>query len=89
MRIDGIEVVEGAHITISNVLESQFTRLRTQVIMSESVKETTMKITVPNQKPRAREVNAVLVSKRCERHQDARRPNRAQQKQNFLKAMND
>lgn len=48
-----------------------------------------MKISVPVQKPRAKDVNAILVSKRCERHQDARRPNRAQQKQNFLKAMND
>lgn len=57
--------------------------------MSESAKETTMKITVPNQKPRAREVNAILVSKRCERHQDPRRPTRAKEKQSYLKAMND
>lgn len=57
--------------------------------MSESAKETTMKITVPNQKPRAREVNAILVSKRCERHQDPRRPSRAKEKQSYLKAMND
>lgn len=57
--------------------------------MSESAKESTMKITVPVQKPRAKVVNDILVSKRCERHQDPRRPSRAQQKQNFLKAMND
>lgn len=39
-----------------------------------------MKITVPNLKPRAKEVNDILISKRCAVHQDARRPSRAKDK---------
>ena len=57
--------------------------------MPKSTEETMMKISIPVQKPRAQEVNAILVSKRCARHKDPRRPSRSQLKQNLMKAMND
>ena len=59
--------------------------------MHKSTEENAMKISIsiPTQKPRAQEVNAVLVSKRCARHKDPRRPSRSQLKQNLMKSMND
>lgn len=43
-----------------------------------------MKLVVPTIKPRAKQLNAILVSKRCERHSDDKTFSRARQKRDTL-----
>lgn len=43
--------------------------------------ESMMKIILKTIKPRAKQVNDILMTKRCERHQDMRRPSRSEVKQ--------
>lgn len=40
-----------------------------------------MKVIIPSLKPRAKQLNALLVAKRCEKHADPRRPSRSEIKQ--------
>ena len=46
-----------------------------------------MKIVVEIAKPRAKRLNDTLRSKRCERHADARKPNRQQLKKEHRRAL--
>lgn len=48
-----------------------------------------MKVTIPALKPRAKQLNALLVSKRCERHADPRRPSRSEVKQQTQRAIRE
>lgn len=50
--------------------------------------ESMMKIILKTIKPRAKQVNDILMTKRCERHADERHPSRAQTKQDTLKQVN-
>ena len=43
-----------------------------------------MKLVVPTIKPRAKQLNAVLLSKRCERHSDGKTFSRSRQKRDTM-----
>ena len=51
--------------------------------------ENVMKIILKTPKPRAKQVNDILMTKRCERHQDMRRPSRSEVKQQTQRAIRE